>query len=149
MGFNFRLTNLQAALGLAQIERIHHIVARKRSVGEEYTRRLKRLRGLQLPVDERWARSVYWMYSIVVGPEYPLSRDELMTHLRERGIETRTFFCPLSMQPFLQRQPGFRPISCPVAEALWTTGMYLPSSITLSDETIESIADEVRAAAAS
>src|SRR6266542_4535728 len=67
LGFNFRLTNLQAALGLAQLERIDEIVARKRWMGYEYTRRLKGIKGLQLPAEESWARSVFWMYGVVLS----------------------------------------------------------------------------------
>src|SRR5919108_1233056 len=69
MGFNFRLTSLQAALGLAQLERMEGIVARKRRMGKEYTRRLEGIDGLQLPVEESWARSVYWMYGVVLSEE--------------------------------------------------------------------------------
>ena len=75
LGFNFRLTNLQAALGLAQLERFEEIVARKRWIGQEYNRRLAGLKGLQLPVEEPWARNVYWMYGVVLVRRNRHGRD--------------------------------------------------------------------------
>ena len=69
LGFNFRLTNMQAALGLAQSERIEEIVNRKRWIGQEYNRHLAGIEGLQLPVEEPWARNVYWMYGVVLSEE--------------------------------------------------------------------------------
>ena len=83
------------------------------------------------------------MYGIVVEPEFGISRDELQTQLREAGIDTRTFFCPMNLQPALQKQPGYRQIACPVAESLWKTGLYLPSSPSLSEKTIQQIAETI------
>jgi perosamine synthetase len=98
-------------------------------------------------VERDWARNVYWMYSIVVGDELGVGRDDLMATLQTQGIETRTFFCPLNLQPCLRRQRGFRDVPSPVAEELWRTGLYLPCSISLSDETIANIVEEIDAAA--
>ena len=134
MGFNFRLTNLQAALGLAQIERIHDIVARKRSVGEEYTRRLKGLRGLQLPVDECWARGVYWMYGIVVMEETGMDAAALAQTLRRSDIETRPFFLGMHEQPVFHQHGLFVDEHYPVAERLGRQGLYLPSGLALTEE---------------
>jgi len=84
------------------------------------------------------------MYAIEIGEDFPLTRDELAESLFEGDVEPRTFFCPLNMQPFLQRQAGFRPVSCPVAERLWRTGLYLPSAVTLSDDEIATVVDRIR-----
>jgi perosamine synthetase len=100
---------------------------------------------LQLPVELPWARNVYWMYAVAVQPEFGLTRDELAARLREQGVETRTFFCPMNQQPCLQK-PGRRMPPCPVADRLWERGLYLPSSTSLSDETIASIAGKIKAA---
>jgi perosamine synthetase len=143
-GFNFRMTGYQAAMGLAQLSRIEEIIGEKRRVAATYMRLLQEVPGIQTPIEKEWARNVYWMYAINVTEEFPLDRDSLADLLREEGIETRTFFCPLNMQPFLKRQAGFREVQCPVAERLWERGLYLPSAITLSDETIGTIADSVR-----
>jgi perosamine synthetase len=79
------------------------------------------------------------MYAVVVEDGFGIGRDELMGRLADAGIQSRTFFCPMNLQPFIQRQAGYRPVECPVAEELWETGLYLPSSPTLSEEDIESV----------
>jgi perosamine synthetase len=142
-GFNFRMTGYQAAMGRVQLRKIEFVVEQKRRVAETYTRLLADVSGIQTPIEAEWAKNVYWMYAIVVADDFPLSRDDLMAYLRERGIETRTFFCPLNKQPFLEKQTGFRATACPVAEELWQKGMYLPSAITLSEETIATVVDEI------
>ena len=134
----------QAAMGLAQLGRIEHIVGEKRRVAATYTRLLQDLPGLQLPMEANWARNVYWMYALVVRPEFGKTRDELAAALGDCSIETRTFFCPMNQQPCLQRLPGFRAEPCPVADRIWEQGLYLPSTYTLSEETLEQIADAIR-----
>ena len=146
-GHNFRMTGYQAAMGLAQLDRIEYILAEKRRVAHTYDRLLRDVRGIDTPVELDWARNVYWMYGIVVSEDFPLTRDELVSCLAEREIESRTFFCPMNMQPFLRRQDGFRDVGCPVAERLWERGMYLPCGIDLTDETLAEIVDAIRAAA--
>jgi perosamine synthetase len=144
-GFNFRMTGFQAAFGRAQLRKVDFIIEQKRRVAHTYTTLLADVPGIKTAVELEWARNVYWMYAVEIGPEFPLSRDELMARLSEAGIESRTFFCPMNLQPFLQRLPGFRALSCPVAERLWDTGLYLPCAITLSDEEIGTVVDEIRA----
>lgn len=145
-GYNFRMTGYQAAMGLAQLRKIDHIISEKRRVAQTYTRYLQDVPGLQLPVELDWALNVYWMYAVVVKPEFSLTRDQLAEALLNEGIETRTFFCPMNQQPCLQALPGFREISCPVADRLWETGLYLPSSWNLPAKTIRQIADSIRRA---
>jgi perosamine synthetase len=146
-GHNFRMTGYQAAMGLVQLDRIDFVLQQKRRVAHTYDRLLQDVAGIVTPVELDWARNVYWMYGIVVTEEFPLSRDELMARLAERSIESRTFFCPMNMQPFLRRQAGFRDVPCPVAERLWERGMYIPCGIDLEDETLAEIVDHIRAAA--
>ncbi len=145
-GYNFRMTGYQAAMGLAQLNKIDQIIADKRRVAHTYNKHLKDISGLQLPAELDWAFNVYWMYAIVVKPEFGLTRDQLADVLRMDGIETRTFFCPMNQQPCLQSVPGFRAIPCPVADRLWESGLYLPSTPTLSDETIQTITVSIRRA---
>ncbi len=147
-GHNFRMTGYQAAMGVAQVRKIEKIIADKRRVAHTYTRLLAGIEGLQLPVEREWARNVYWMYGVVVRPTAKLRRPELMAALKQEGVETRTFFCPMNLQPCLQSRPGWRQIACPVAEDLWQNGFYLPSSPSLTTETIEQICDVIRAALA-
>ena len=147
-GHNFRMTGMQAALGLSQLGRLEEIVEAKRRVAATYARHLAGVPGLRLPVELDWARSVYWMVAVVVEPEFGLARDPLMATLRRSGVETRTFFCGMHAQPFLRAQPGHRDVPCPVADRLWERGLYLPSSCTLDEATIARIAAHIRAAAA-
>jgi perosamine synthetase len=143
-GFNFRMTGYQAAFGTAQLKKIDTVIAKKRRVAAAYSRHLADVPGLRLPAEKDWAFNVYWMYALLVGREYPLSRDGLAAHLRGGGIDTRTFFCPMNRQPCLQSRPGFRPVPCPVADELWETGLYLPSTTSLSEEEILGICAEIR-----
>ena len=145
-GYNFRMTGYQAAMGLVQLHKIEQIIAEKRRVAHTYNRYLSDIPGVQLPAEAEWARNVYWMYAIVIHPEFEISRDALMEHLQDSGIETRTFFCPMNQQPCLQSCPDFREVPCPVADRLWETGLYLPSTYSLPEETIKKIADSIRQA---
>jgi perosamine synthetase len=144
-GYNFRMTGYQAAMGVAQLAKIERFIDEKRRIAATYNRQLRDVFGLQLPVELPWAKNVYWMYAVAVQPEFGLTRDELAARLRDQGVETRTFFCPMNQQPCLQK-PGRRMPPCPVADRLWERGLYLPSSTTLTDETIASIAGKIKAA---
>lgn len=147
-GYNFRMTGYQAAMGLVQCNKIEKIIAEKIRVAKTYDRYLSKVRGLQRPGPAKNGRHVYWMYGVVVEPEFGMSRDDLASRLREAGIDTRTFFCPMNLQPALQKQPGYRSVKCPVAESLWKTGLYLPSSNTLSEGTIRDISETISSLAA-
>ena len=139
-GHNFRMTGYQAAMGRVQVGKIDRILAEKRRVAAAYTRLLAEIPGITTPVEQPWAEHVYWMYGILVEDEFGLTRDEVAAALRERGVETRTFFCPMNLQPFLRDQSGFRDVPCPVAEELWQRGLYLPSSPSLSDDEVANVA---------
>ena len=145
-GFNFRMTGYQAAMGVVQTAKIEQIIEQKRALAHRYNERLAGVPGLQTPVELPWARHVYWMYAVALDGNGPVSRDALAKQLYKDGIETRTFFCPMNLQPFLQKQPGFRPAPCPVAERLWRDGLYLPSSPKLTDAQIDFVADRLQAA---
>ena len=112
------------------------IIGEKRRVAHTYNRFLQDIPGIQTPAECEWALNVYWMYAIVIQPEFGLTRDQLATHLRSLGIDTRTFFCPMNQQPCLQAIPGFRETACPIADRIWETGMYLPSTYTLDEQAI-------------
>ena len=146
LGFNYRLTNLQAALGVAQLDRIGEIVARKREVAATYTARLQGLDGLEQPVEKPWARSVYWMYGVVVDESTGLDATAFAARLRERGVDTRPFFLGMHEQPALHRLGLFESERYPVAERLARQGLYLPSGLALTDEQVETVCDAVREA---
>lgn len=143
LGSNFRLTNMQAALGLAQLERMDEIVARKRWMGQGYTRRLKDMKGLQLQVEEPWARSVYWMYGVVLSEETGMEAGQFAKRLRERGIETRPFFVGMHEQPVFHKRGLFVNERYPVAERLARQGLYLPSGLALTGEQLEHVCNAV------
>ena len=143
LGFNFRLTNLQAAMGLAQVERIEEIVERKRWMGREYTVRLADINGLQLPVEESWAKNVYWMYGIVLGKETGLDAAGFAQKLKDRGIETRPFFLGMHEQPVFHERGLFLHERYPVAENIARQGLYLPSGLALTEEQLSQVCDAV------
>jgi perosamine synthetase len=144
LGYNFRLTNLQAALGLAQLERIDRIVARKRWIGQEYTRRLKDVGGVQLPVELPWARSVYWMYGLVLSEDSGVDASQFAQQLKDHGVETRPFFLGMHEQPVLRQRGLFASERYPVAERLARRGLYLPSGLALTDDQLALVCDAVR-----
>ena len=144
LGFNFRLTNLQAALGLAQIDRMDDIVARKRRIGQAYTERLSEMPGIELQVQQPWARGVYWMYGLVVREETGLDAAELAKRLKQRGVETRPFFLGMHEQPVLRERGLFAGESYPVAERIARQGLYLPSGLGLEEAQIDRVCQAVR-----
>ncbi len=144
LGFNFRITNLQAALGLAQVGRIDEIVARKRWMGDEYTRGLRSLPGLQLPTEEPWARNVYWMYGVVLNESTGLDALQFGQALKERGVETRPFFLGMHEQPAFHQRGLFLNERYPVAETLARQGLYLPSGLALTEAQLTRTCEAVR-----
>lgn len=143
LGFNFRMTNLQAALGLAQLERMEKIVARKRWMGQEYTRRLKDIEGLQLPVEKPWTHNVYWMYGVVLSEERGMDARQFAQRLREHGVDTRPFFLGMHEQPVFHKMGLFGDEHYPVAERIARQGLYLPSGLALTEEQLVRVCDVV------
>jgi perosamine synthetase len=143
LGFNFRLTNLQAALGMAQLERIGQIVARKRRIGREYTRRLSDINGVRLAAEEPWARSVYWMYGVVLAEERGIDARQFAQRLREHGVDTRPFFLGMHEQPAFHKRGLFLNERYPVAEHLARQGLYLPSGLALTEEQLAQVCGAV------
>jgi perosamine synthetase len=144
LGFNYRMTNMQAAIGLAQTERLPELVEIRRTNATRYTAALSRIPGLTLPAELPWAKNVYWMYGVVVEDEFGIDRDELRRRLARRGIETRTFFIPIHVQPIYYEH--FRGQKYPVSEDLCRRGLYLPSGATLTNAEIDYICEMVREA---
>ena len=133
VGFNYRMTNMQAALGVAQLEKIEKIIEIKRGNAEYYNYLLKGVNGITLPVEEKWARNVYWMYSVLI--DHRTNRDDLMKKLEQEGIDTRPLFYPIhEMPPYLGGV-------FPIAEVISKMGMSLPSSPNLMLSEIEGVCD--------
>lgn len=144
LGFNFRMTNLQAAVGLAQVERVEQIVERKRWIGRQYTERLSDLEGLQLPTEKEWARQIYWMYAVVLEGRPSMTAADLAGRLSEAGIQTRPFFLGMHRQPALHALGLSFADEFPVADRLATYGLYLPSGLALTESQIDEVCEAVR-----
>jgi perosamine synthetase len=146
LGHNFRLTNLQAAIGLAQLERIDDIVARKRRMGQLYMEQLKDIPLLQLPVEQPWARQVYWMYGIVLNEAAGMDARTFARILKGKGVETRPFFLGMHEQPVLRTMGLSTNERYPVAERIARQGLYLPSGLAITEAQIGQVAYAVKEA---
>ncbi len=144
LGYNYRLTNLQAALGLAQLERFKEIVERKRWMGQTYTECLKDIPVLQLPIEESWARQVYWMYGLVLDESTHMDAVEFANRLQALGVQTRPFFLGMHEQPVFQELGLFHGEQYPIAERIARQGLYLPSGLALTEDQLEQVCDAVR-----
>lgn len=141
LGWNFRMTNIQAALGLAQLERLDEFVARKRRIGQRYTELLGGRPGMSLPVTRTdFAENIYWVFGLVLDASTGVNAETVMRRLAKRSIGTRPFFYPLHQQPVLNRRGLFDGESYPVAERLYEFGFYVPSGLALTDDQIEQVA---------
>lgn len=140
IGYNYRMTNLQAAVGVAQMERIGEFIERKRRLAAAYNEQLKGVAGITLPPEADWAFNVYWMYSILVDEKaYGISAAELIARLRTHNIDSRPFFVPLHENP-----PHARADAYPVSTRLGHEGVNLPSAPTLSDAAVQRICECIR-----
>jgi perosamine synthetase len=143
LGWNLRMTNLQAAVGVAQLERLDEFVARKRRMGAFYTTMFSALGDVQLPqARTASADNVYWVYGLVLGERHG-DASSVMRALAARGIGCRPFFFPLHQQPVLRRMGWYIDEHHPVAERLYRQGFYIPSGLGLSDDDMRQVAETV------
>ena len=143
LGHNYRLTNVQAAIGLAQVEQIEEHVRRKRWMGKSYTERLSHLSQISLPVEKPWAENVYWMYGVVLADDVPFDAVEFGRRLKLEGVDTRPFFVGMHEQPVLKDRGLFSGERYPIAERLARRGLYLPSGLTLTEEQLDTVCTAV------
>ncbi len=139
LGFNARMANIPAALGLAQLERIDEFIEIKRKNAEYYDQLLKGVKGIRLPVDEPWAKNIYWLYSILIEPEFPISKDGLISKLNEENIQAIPFYYPLNELPLYKTNEEFK-----ISKRFSETGITLPSSTKLTKQDIEKIVGEIK-----
>ena len=140
LGWNYRMTNLQAALGLAQLEQLESFVDKKRTIGKTYTKLLKGIKEIQLPLEKTdYAENIYWVYGIVLKDDIPFDAKEAMQKLGKQGIGTRPFFWPMHLQPVLLNKGLFKGEQYPVAERISRRGFYIPSGLALNNSVIEKI----------
>ena len=144
LGFNGRLSNLQAAVGLAQFERLEEFIAKKRLIGDLYQERLAGISSIQLPVvATSFAKNIYWVFGIVIKNDVNSNARNVSDQLSKYGIGTRPFFWSLHEQPVLKKYGYSSKESFPVSENLSRRGLYLPSGMALSIEQIDYVSDKV------
>ena len=147
VGYNYRMTNVQAAIGCGQMERADELVEARRRNAHLYNSLLSGVRGLTLPPEKEWAKNVYWMYGVLVQPEFGKTMPQLCEALFLRGVETRTFFIGMHKQPaYMKNDPRFPDVSgrYPVSDELEEKGFYLPSSSHLTKEQITFIVEQIK-----
>lgn len=143
IGFNYRMPNTSAAIGLAQLERVEEYVARRQANARRYNQVLRGQRGVTIPVERPWATNSFWMYSILIEDDFGLSRDQVIAELLARGIETRSFFVPMHRQPGLAKYGCDVGGSYPNADYVSPRGLYLPSGSGLTEAQIERVCREL------
>lgn len=146
LGYNFRMTNLQAAVGLAQVERLDEFIQIKLRLAECYRRELAAIPGLRFMQVKPWAKSVYWMYAVELEAGSGLDAAAVMERLRLRGVGSRPFFLGLHRQPALQQQGLFIGETYPCTEHAAQSGFYLPSGLTLDEATVVKVVAALREA---
>lgn len=144
LGWNLRMTNLQAAVGVAQLERLDEFVKLKRSMGTTYNRLLAGLPGVQLPLQNTdYAENIYWVYGLVIDESKGICAVDAMNRLQELGVGCRPFFCPMHLQPVLRERGLFINENHPVSERLYSQGFYIPSGLALTQEQMNKVAEMV------
>lgn len=141
---NYRMTNLQAALGVAQFKNIKKLIKIKRENAKKYTKRFKNIKGLQLPIEKEWAKNIYWMYGIVLDESTGFNAEIFAKKLFKEGIETRPFFYPLHLQPAFKKMNIKLKGRYPVAERIAKQGLCLPSGLGLKDWQIEKVCKVIK-----
>jgi perosamine synthetase len=145
LGWNFRMSNLQAAVGVAQLERLPQTLEKKRRIGAWYDELLADFGALErLPARTAYAENVHWVYGVVLKDNVPFDAEEAMRRLDGLGIGTRPFFWPMHEQPVLQRMGLFDGVRCPVAERIARRGFYVPSGVALERAQAETVAQGLR-----
>ena len=142
LGWNFRMTNIQAALGLAQLERLDEFIEKKRHMGRKYTTLLSGIKNIQLPLERTaYAENIFWIYGIVLNDEVPFDAKETIKRLTEQNIGCRPFFWPMHEQPVFKKMGLFKNSSFPEAERFARRGFYIPSGLALTDSDIERVSE--------
>jgi perosamine synthetase len=144
IGYNFRMTNLQAAIGLAQVEQIEDHVKRKRRMAALYNERLRWVEGLRLPVERPNVKNVYWMYGIVLDESINTNAAGFGARLKEHGVDSRPFFLGMHEQPVLRDLGLFAGESYPVTERIARRGLYLPSGLGIGELEINQVCEAVK-----
>ena len=145
IGFNYRLPNISAALGLGQFTNIEKVFSAKERIYNRYKKNLEGVKGVKIPVIREWVtRYIMWVFNIYLDSSYPITRDELVKKLKEKNIETRNAFVPINKQTVLIEKYGlFKENDCPNANYIMDNGFYLPSGNTISNEEIDFVSNQI------
>ena len=144
IGFNYRMTNMQAALGVAQFERIDKIVHKKRWIGTTYNELLKDIDVINLPVAKTdYCENIYWVYAITLKNSYPKKAKEIMHKLGKLGVGTRPFFYPIHKQPVFNKKGLFLEEKLPNSEKVYEKGFYIPSGLALTIDQMKKVSKSI------
>ena len=146
IAYNYRLTNLQSAIGCAQVIKIDKIIANKRRIAAYYSDKLQNIEEIQLPVERPYAKNVFWMYHIVLKEKGLDQRNAISKYLREQGIETREGFIPFNLQDAFIARGLTNKDDCPIANSVAFNSFYLPSGPVLSEDKIDYVVDHLKKA---
>ncbi|MBM3706997.1 MAG: aminotransferase DegT, partial [Actinobacteria bacterium] len=145
IGWNFRMSNIQAAVGLAQLEQIDRFILRKKRIGKLYTELLTGFENLQLPLDKtNYSENIYWVYPIVLKERLGFDAAEAMKRLLNENVGTRHFFWPMHLQPAFKKMGLFKNERYPVSEKISKYGFYIPSGLAITDDQIERVVRVIR-----
>ena len=146
IGFNYRLPNISAAIGLGQFNQIDKIFSEKKRIYERYKKNLQNVKGINIPKIREWTtKYIMWVFNVYLDKDFPIDRDSLVKKLAEKNIETRNAFVPINKQTFLIKKYGlFKENSCPNANYIMENGFYLPSGNTITNEEIDFVCDEIK-----
>lgn len=144
IGFNYRMTNMQAALGVAQLERIDQIVKKKRWIGKTYNGLLKDLDMINLPVKStNYCENIYWVYAITLRDDFPKTARQVMSELGKYKIGTRPFFYPMHQQPVFNKARLFLKDKLPISKKLYEKGFYIPSGLAITELQMEEVSESL------
>mgnify|MGYP001403648233 CR=1 FL=1 len=146
IGFNYRLPNVSAALGLGQFLNIDKIFSEKKRIYDRYKKNLESVKGIKIPIIEEWTtKYIMWVFNIYLDKDFPISRDQFVKKLQDKNIETRNAFVPINKQTTLiEKYRLFEENDCPNANYIMENGLYLPSGNTITNEEIDFICNEIK-----
>jgi perosamine synthetase len=145
LGWNLRMTNFQAGMGIAQLKRLDEFVEKKRWIGKQYSKLLKGSKYFQIPLEETdYAKNIYWVFGLVLNDNIDFNAEKAMKKLGKKGIGTRPFFWPMHEQPVFKKMGLFKNEKYPVAERMARRGFYLPSGLAMTKEQIEEVSEKVK-----
>ena len=144
LGWNYRMTNIQAALGIAQLEKLDSTIKKKIKIGELYNKYLSDVKQIELPlIETEFAKNIYWVYGILINQKIDTAKN-IISKLRKLQVGTRPFFYPMHKQPVFKKMEIFNKSYFPVSEKLYEQGLYLPSSLTLKEEDIKIVSQKLK-----